>query len=207
MDIVSEIIGVIGQVLVFTFIPFLVYLIKNKTTKGFFEYIGIKPSTKKTNLLAVAACLIFAAPPLLLTFTSPEFKAIMLDPNSVTGKFRQMDLGVVSITLLLVTAILKTAFAEEIFFRGFVAKRLISAAGFLKGNLIQATLFGLIHAGIFAMTTDNLLFLFIIYLAPAMGAYVSVYLNEKVGNGSITPGWISHSLANVLSYTIVGFVI
>ncbi|MEZ4944747.1 MAG: CPBP family intramembrane glutamic endopeptidase [Cyclobacteriaceae bacterium] len=155
----------------------------------------------------MAACLIFAAPPLLLTFTSPEFKAIMLDPNSVTGKFRQMDFSVVSITLLLVTAILKTAFAEEIFFRGFVAKRLISAAGFLKGNLIQATLFGLIHAGIFAMTTDNLLFLFIIYLAPAMGAYVSVYLNEKVGNGSITPGWISHSLANVLSYTIVGFVI
>jgi hypothetical protein len=40
-----------------------------------------------------------------------------------------------------------------------------------------------------------------------IGAYVSVYLNEKMGDGSIIPGWISHGLANVISYSVVGFLI
>jgi len=46
----------------------------------------------------------------------------------------------------------------------------------------------------------------VIFVVPAAGAYVSVYLNEKIAGGSIVPGWISHASANVLSYSIVGFL-
>jgi membrane protease YdiL (CAAX protease family) len=104
-------------------------------------------------------------------------------------------------------AIFKTSFSEEILFRGFIAKRLIGYLGYLKGNIIQAIIFGIIHAALFAFITSNIIFLIIIFVVPSIGAYVSVYLNEKMANGSIIPGWISHGLANILSYGIIGFLI
>ncbi len=204
---IDELIGAVLQILVFSLIPFSVYLIRNKSAKGFLEYIGLKKSTSKANTLAVFACLLFATPMLILTLTSTEFKQIMLEPTSITGKFRLMGVGVESVTILLVVAVLKTSFAEELLFRGFIAKRLISVMGFLKGNLLQAFIFGIIHTALFAMITSNMMFLIIIFFIPSLGAYVSVYLNEKLGNGSIIPGWISHGLANILAYSIVGFII
>lgn len=207
MSVINEIIGAVAQIIVFALIPFIVYLVTNKTTKGFFSYIGLKKSTKRANILAIAACLLFVIPPLLLTYVSDDFKEIMLAPSSVTGKFSQMDLGLNSAFLLLMIAIFKTAFAEEILFRGFIAKRLVSVLGYLRGNLLQAFIFGIIHTGLFALTTQNTLFLAVIFIVPSIGAFVSVYLNEKLANGSIIPGWISHGLANILSYGIVGFLI
>jgi membrane protease YdiL (CAAX protease family) len=205
--IVNETIGAVLQILVFTLIPFLVYLIKNKSAKGFLEYIGLKKSTRKANCLAVLACLLFATPMLILTATNADFKELMFEPTSITGKFRQMGFGIETLSILIVIAVFKTSFAEEILFRGFVAKRLISVMGYQKGNLVQAALFGVIHAALFALVTSNAVFLIVIFLLPSIGAYVSVFLNERIGNGSIIPGWISHGLANILSYGIVGFVI
>ena len=204
---INEIIGAILQILVLALIPFLVYVIRKKKTKGFFNYLGLKKSTKKANLLAVLACLIFATPLLILTLTSPVFKEIMFDPTSITGKFRMMGFGINSFSILLIIALFKTSFAEEVLFRGFIAKRLISVLGFQKGNVLQAAIFGIIHAVLFALITTNIIFLIVIFVIPSIGAYVSAYLNEKIGNGSIIPGWISHGLANVLAYSIIGFVI
>lgn len=204
---INEIIGAIAQVLFFTLIPFVVYLIKKKTTKGFWEYIGLKKSTKKANILAVATSLLFASALLLLAAFSDEFREIVHNPTSITGKFKAMGVSASAIITLLIMAIFKTSLAEEILFRGFIAKRLISVIGYQKGNIIQALLFGVIHTAIFALATKNILFLFIIFIVPAIGSYVSVYLNEKVVNGSIIPGWISHAVGNILSYGIIGFVI
>lgn len=204
---INEFVGTGLQILILTLMPFLVYLIKKKNKKGFFDYIGLKKSTKKANFLAVFACLLFAAPPLILTLVSTDFKEIMFDPISITGKFRQMGLSFNSLSILLLIAIFKTSFAEEILFRGFIAKRLIRVSGFVKGNVIQAVIFGIIHTILFAFTTNNPVFLLIIFLIPSIGTYVSVILNEKIGNGSIVPGWIAHGLANVLSYSVVGFLI
>ena len=32
-------------------------------------------------------------------------------------------------------------------------------------------------------------------------------INEKIANGSIIPGWISHGLANIIAYSVIGFLI
>ena len=87
---INEIIGAIAQVLFFMLIPFIVYLIKKKTTKGFGDYIGLKKSTTKANVLAIATSLLFAGSLLLLAVFSEEFKDIMHNPTSVTGKFKAM---------------------------------------------------------------------------------------------------------------------
>ncbi|MFY0688263.1 MAG: CPBP family intramembrane metalloprotease [Cyclobacteriaceae bacterium] len=204
---IDEIIGAILQIIVFTLIPFLVYLIRKKTAKGFFNYIGIKRSSARANYWAILACLLFAGPLLILTTFNGEFREIMMEPTSITGKFSAMGFGVESVVLIVIIAVFKTSFAEEILFRGFVAKRLISLMGFNSGNLLHAAIFGIIHTALFVLITSNLFFLIVIFVVPSLGAYVSAYLNEKMASGSIIPGWISHGLANVLAYSVVGFLI
>lgn len=201
MNIINTIIQAIIQILVLSAIPFLVYLIQKRTTKGFFNYVGLKKSTKKANLLAVLASFIFVIPPLLLAFANEEFRSIILSPGSITGQFSQMGYSIHVLLILLITAIFKTGFAEELLFRGFIAKRLIAKIGFAKGNTLQALLFGIIHVVLVATATNNLFFLAIIFLTTSLGPYVSVVLNEKYANGSIIPGWISHALANIISYS------
>lgn len=203
----NEIISAVLQILVFALIPFLVFVIQQKSTRGFFAYIGLKRSTAKANYLAALACLLFAGPILVLIWLSPEFREIMFDPTSITGKFRAMGFNAQSFVILMVIAVFKTSFSEELLFRGFIAKRFVHWLGFRTGNLLQASLFGVIHTLLFATITSYVPFLILIFVVPSIGAYVSVYLNEKVANGSIIPGWISHALANVLAYSIVGFVI
>ncbi len=59
---------------------------------------------------------------------------------------------------------------------------------FKKGNLLQAAIFAAIYSALFATITTNIAFLVLIFIVPMTGAYISVYLNEKIGNGSIIPG-------------------
>ncbi len=203
---VSEIIETLLQIFIFSLIPFLVFLIKKRTVKGFLDYIGLKKSNPKANGLAVLASLILLAPMLLLTLTSGTFQEIMFDPNSITGKLRAMEFGANAIIILLIIAIFKTAFAEEILFRGFIAKRLISVFGFKKGNLFQAIIFGILHTLLFAIITTNLIYLSLIFIFPTVAAYIFGYLNEKKANGSIIPSWIAHGLANLITYITIGFI-
>ena len=202
----NELISAIVQILVFTSIPFLVYVIRKKTTNGFLNYIGLKKSTRKANLLALLVMVLLVAPLLLLVFTNEEFKGIMTNPESVTGKIKKMGIGTEAIITILITAILKTALSEEIFFRGFLAKRLISVTNFQIGNIVQAVIFGIIHTLLFISITENVFFLVVIFVFPTMGAYLKTYINEKLGNGSIIPGWIAHGAANLVSYSVILFI-
>lgn len=195
------------QLVGFSLIPFLVFLIKKKTVKGFFDWIGLKKSNRKANSLAFLIMLVSAAPLITLSWFNKDFWQIMTDPNSITGQFRAQGLGVNSVVSLLIVALLKTSFTEEVFFRGFVAKRLIAVTNFRTGNIIQAVIFGMIHTLIFLSITDNALFLIIIFLFPAITSYFKVYLNEKVAHGSIIPGWIAHATANVVAYSTIGFIL
>lgn len=203
---VKEIIATIFQIFIFSLIPFLVFVIKKRTFKGFLDYIGVKKSNAKAIGLGVLASIILLTPMLLLTFTSESFQEIMFDPNSITGKLRAMEFGVNSIGILLVVAVFKTAFAEEILFRGFIAKRLISVLGFKKGNILQSLIFGILHTLLFAAITTNLIHLSLIFIFPTIAAYIFAQINEKKAGGSINPSWIAHGLANVITYVVIGFL-
>jgi membrane protease YdiL (CAAX protease family) len=205
--ILNELIDAIFQLLVFTLIPFLVYVIKNRKTKDFFEYVGLKKSKSKANMWAVITSLIFFIPPLLLVIFNDSFYEIMSSPESTTGKFREMDFGAVAVSLIVIKAVFTTSLSEEILFRGFIAKRLIAVTSYKTGNIVQAIIFGLIHVALFSTISSYVFLLGFIFGFTALGAYVSVYINEKLADGSIFPGWISHGLGNVLSYSIIGFLI
>jgi membrane protease YdiL (CAAX protease family) len=203
----EEIISALLQVLAFSLVPLLVYLAVKRKFGGFFNYIGLYKSPKRANLLAALASLIFILGAVGLVLISDEFRNTLHNPETMTGKFKAMGFQPASVTLILVTAWIKTALSEEILFRGFIAKRLISMLGFTMGNILQALIFGLVHVGLFLALKSNIGFLLFIGAFSSIGAFVSCYINEKIANGSIVPGWISHGLANTVSYLVIGFVL
>ena len=202
---INTAIDAILQVLFLTLIPFIAYLIRKKSVKGFWKDLGFKKSNKKANLYALLVMLILVLPVIILTLTNQEFKEIMLNPKSVPAAMRKIGFGVEALVVIFIAAVFTTALSEEIFFRGFLAKRLIAITNFKTGNVIQAIIFGAIHALIFISVTSNVILLSVIFIFPTIGAYCKTYLNEKMADGSIIPGWIAHATANIISYSFVAF--
>jgi membrane protease YdiL (CAAX protease family) len=204
----NEIISAVLQILVFTLIPFVVYLITRRRFQGFFEYIGLKPTTRKALFLAVVTSLLFVAGGMTLAFLNEQVREVMINPPSITGKIREMGLHPASVMILIVIAWFKTSLSEEILFRGFIAKRLVGWLGFLWGNILQAAVFALLHLVLFwALSKAGIGFLLFIFFFSGAAGFLVEYINEKYGAGSIIPGWIAHALGNTISYSVIAFVL
>jgi membrane protease YdiL (CAAX protease family) len=203
--LVNAIIPAILQVLVFTAIPFLVYLIVYRRAKGFFDYIGLLKPESRTMLYATLLSVAFVLPVLLPLFFSPNIREVVTAPNTVIGRLRSYGFSGATVVLLGLKALVQTSFSEEILFRGFVAKRLINWLGFMRGNLLQALLFGSVHLLLFIGQEFSFPLAIGIVLFSGLGGWISGFLNERVGNGSILPSWWMHGVANAIAYTILAF--
>lgn len=109
------------------------------------EYIAQIDDKSKAPELAFLCSLLMILLGSGFVFLDDNFKETILNPPTITGNLRQMGLTGSSVAILLITAIFKIALAEEIFFRGFIAKLFIRKINFKTGNIIQAVLFGIIH--------------------------------------------------------------
>ncbi|MDR2196391.1 MAG: CPBP family intramembrane metalloprotease [Coriobacteriales bacterium] len=102
-------------------------------------------------------------------------------------------------------AFFATALPEEVFFRGFLGRRLSRRFGFPVGNALQATLFGLLHGimlfGRFGLAAPLLVIAFTGTLGWLMG-----YMNDKA-NGSILPSLLLHGTSNLYAAALVMFEI
>ena len=87
--------------------------------------------------------------------------------------------------------------AEELFFRGFLAKRLCASLGFFRGNAIQAVIFALLHLLLF-INYLPVLSLVAITVLTGINGWIMGWLNEQAAGGSVIPSWMLHSLANLL---------
>ena len=90
---------------------------------------------------------------------------------------------------------IQTSLSEEILFRGFLLKRLMSKLGFPAAAVIQAILFGFIHLA-FAWGQVGIPEGIAVVVYPMIPALIIAYINEKKAGGSILPGWIIHGTAN-----------
>jgi membrane protease YdiL (CAAX protease family) len=204
----SEILSAIFQILVVVLIPFLFYVVKYKTLRGFLNYIGLKPTTRKAVYLSFIAMLAVLAAALGIVVVHYDVKEALTSQYSVGGKLKLMGRTPESVTLLLMIALFRTSLSEEIFFRGFIAKRLINRLGFQWGNVVQAAIFGFLHLiMMFMLSRLNAASLIYAFVMPAVAGYIICYINEKTGKGSIFPGWIAHGLGNVISYYLLAFVL
>lgn len=169
----SKLMSGILELLIVSIIPFITWLIWSRKKVGFFDWIGLKKveSQKKRRLLLT----ILGISLLFLLFSIVVFSWF---DSSKTATAAFSGKGIGALPAILAYAILATALPEEIFFRGFLLKRLQGKLGFLGANLLQSLLFGLIHAFMFIQLTGYLKAI-VIMVFISLIAYVFGAINEK----------------------------
>ncbi len=101
---------------------------------------------------------------------------------------------------------MKTALAEEIFFRGFIAKLFVRWMGPVPGNILQALVFALVHVLLFrALTHTPTPTLAILFALTFMAGWSIGHIKERYASGSIVPGWLAHGFGNTVVYAVIAF--
>lgn len=181
------------QIIIFSIIPFLWWLITSRKKMNFFEWIGLKKvnNIKENKLFAwIFSVLVLFL--IISVFILYSLKNVNVASSEFTG------LGIKSLPSILIYAIFNTSLPEEILFRGFLLKRIGNKFGFIVSNGIQSLLFGCIH-GIMFFSAIGILKSMLIILFTGIIGWIMGYINEKKANGSILPSWFIHEVANIFS--------
>ncbi|MFW6017102.1 MAG: CPBP family intramembrane glutamic endopeptidase [bacterium] len=205
MLVFNNLISAILSVLIFSLIPFVFYYFNRKEYKNFFNYIGLIKPKKNTIIYSIIVSVLYVSL-IFLTYYFFDLFTILKSPGTVSGSLKQLGFGIQAVLILLIRSIIGTGLWEEIIFRGFLGKRLYKKLGFLYGNLIQSILFGLLHGVIF-LDINRIVVIIVLTLTTGIFGYIIGYLNERLGNGSIIPSWCAHSVTNIISFSLIAFVI
>lgn len=195
MDIGLIIRNTIMQIVVFSIIPVIWWLIKERKSNSFFQYFGItKPhfTDKRVVYAILAYCFIWLVThlPVFTQFTQPTSKTYL-------------GLGAAALLPAFVASFFQQGLAEEFLFRGFINKRLKSKLGFQVGNIIHAFIFAGMHI---VFSSDLTPLAGTITVATTfIGGYALGYLSEKSFDGSIIPNIVLHGLGNFLVCVIQAF--
>lgn len=184
------------QVGVVLIIALIVWLIWGRRVAGFGRYVGLYGAP--WSVVALAAVLGLASAAALLAL--PGLREMAGGERTVAGELAAGGVGHGVIAALIITAIFKTAFSEELLFRGLIGKRLIAWLGFGAGNAIQAVLFGAVHLLLLLSPQATAVSVASLVAATTVMGWVSGWLNEKKAGGSILPSWAMHATANLGSY-------
>lgn len=193
---ISELFGSIIQLLVFSFIPLIWWLVSARKKEGFLSWIGLKKITHKNNAAVTVLITVAAA----VLYTSLTYLCIAsIDSEQITTAGSQFaDKGIIAVPAALVYGYIRTGLSEEIVFRGFLLKRIADKFGFQAGNITQAVIFGLLHGVPFGLATHNILVTVLLTILPGAFGWFQGWLNEKRCGGSIISSWLLHGTMNFL---------
>jgi len=176
------------------------YRLRCEKFSGFLGYLGIYGASSKSVLYATLIAILALACSLII-FAYFGLQHLVLNPDTPAGSLRSNGFNLAEISKIIVFAWIGTALWEELFFRGFLAKRLINSFGFFMGNTTHSVLFGLMHVSAYRILklpigTNAYILIAII---PSLLAYSTAYLNEQVAKGSILPSYVAHAMLNTLT--------
>jgi membrane protease YdiL (CAAX protease family) len=181
----------------------LVWLAFGRKKGRFGAYVGLTGAPARSILIGAAIGLIAAIA--ILNF--PGVAEMNSGRGTVTGEALHAGVSAGMLAGLAVAALIKTSFSEELLFRGLIGKRLIAWLGFDLGNAIQALLFGAVHLLLLLVPAASTpVVAFLVLVTGAMG-WVNGWLNERLGGGSILPGWAAHGVANLCAYLAVALAV
>lgn len=202
MDLFLEkIINSIIQIILFSLIPLIWWLITARKDITFSQWVGLKPvSDGKKSKLAIWTIGISVA------FVLISVIILYLIRNVETATSVFWGLGIKAVPAIIVYAVFNTSLPEEILFRGFLLKRLADRFGFAMGNVIQSILFGLLHGVMFFSLVGTVQTILIILFTGGIAWCMGV-INEKKANGSIIPSWCIHAISNVFSGICSAFML
>ncbi|SHO51618.1 CPBP family intramembrane glutamic endopeptidase [Anaerocolumna xylanovorans] len=198
---INKLLSSVLQIIVFTIVPFIWWLVSAKEKESFFSWVGIKKikSEKRTTVWRMTFFVTIG-----FMIISIFILYILKGTETATSDFAGM--GIKVLPAALIYAFLNTALPEELLFRGFLLKRLENKFGFTIANILQSMLFGIMH-GIMFISLIGILKAVLVIVFTASIAWFMGYVNEKKANGSICPSWIIHSLSNTVSSLISMFSI
>ena len=198
--LVGQFINTVGQIILFSSIPFLWYIVSKRRVKGVFNYLGLRRNNKQNYIKAfeiTSLVYIFSlAIIFILKFTQED---IYLNP--LKGSF---DRGVIIFIISLILFGLQTGISEEIFFRGFIGKRSIDKFGFLRGNILQTMIFMTPH--MFTFSRSNILEFILLVINSAIIGFTFGYIMDKKSDGSILPVIICHGIINIVSSIVLNII-
>ncbi|MDE5804482.1 MAG: CPBP family intramembrane metalloprotease [Lachnospiraceae bacterium] len=199
--LVNKIISSIVEIVLIGLVPFIWWLVTARKKEKFIKWIGIKGIEKENQKAAWISTLVIA---LLFIPVSVYTIYIIKDIETATSEFK--GLGISALLPALIYAVFNTSLPEEIFFRGFLLKRLSNKVGYRIANLVQSMIFGLLH-GIMFFSLVGIVKAIIVILFTGAIAFAMGYVNEKKANGSILPSWFIHALSNIFASVIAMFSI
>ena len=181
------------QVIVLS-IPSLIYLLVQKRRgvqwNTIFEKIGWRCCRPIWFLWGLGVCLVVGGLGWLAFRIVPA--EVLQDPNINISNYAGWQINATSFLVILLREAVYVALGEEIFFRGFLGGWLVRWLGFALGNTIQAMAFLLPH-------------LILLLVSPSLWPIIVVQFTAgwllgwlRYRSKSILPGWIAHSLTNVL---------
>ena len=193
--LINELAGAITQLLILALLPFLWWLVTARRKESVLLWLGLKKINhtgrlQHTALITAAASLAYAVLTGLCVGASTS--GVTTAGSQFAGE------GMSALPAAIVYAFIRTGLAEEIAFRGFVLKRTADRFGFVAGNMIQSTLFGLLHGLPFGVVSQSLPIALILTILPGAFGYFQGWLNEKRCGGSIVPSWLLHGIMNLL---------
>ena len=199
--LISKVVSSVVQIILFTLIPLIWWLVTARKKENFFSWIGLKNTGEaKVSKIFIAMFAVLVPFFVLSAFMLSSIKGVETATSEFTG------LGAVAIPAILVYAIFNTALPEEIVFRGFLLKRVSNKFGFTAANIIQSLLFGLMHGVMFFQYVGAVKAVIIILFTGAIGWFMG-FVNEKIANGSILPSWGIHAIANIFSGLCSAFLL
>ncbi len=198
---VQKLINSAVQIVLFTLIPFIWWLITARKETGFFKWIGLKgikgAKENKTLLWILGILAGFTG---LSAYMLYSMRGIEMATSEFSG------LGAAAIPAVLIYAILNTSLPEEIVFRGFLLKRISAKFGFHAGNIVQAVIFGIMH-GVMFFSYTGVVKAVVITLFTGVIGWLMGFVNEKKAEGSLIPSWCIHAVANIFSGLCAAFMI
>ena len=202
MDVMQAASNAFVQLIVFLLIPFVWWLIGWRKTSSFLDWVGLRKIQLSQSRLLVKMIVVFLICSLvLLTVTF-----ISLRDSDLTS-MQYAALGWTGTIPILLYAYVQTGLAEELFFRGFLLKRLVNKFGFGIGNNLQAGVFGVLHVIlILSLATPGVFAIIAIWLATTGIAWSMGVVNERCAGGSIVPSWLLHGTSNVATVIIAAIV-
>jgi len=207
--ILSSIITMIVNIILFSIIPFLWWLIRHRKEEKFLTWIGFtKPKLEsKWWVLAIFAVLYYFFYNFDFTLLMPAGTMETLKESDAVSANAFTGLGVAAIIPAFIENVIANGVAEEILFRGFFCKRLCNKFGTTKGIVIQAVCFGLMHNLLYVVAgvPVGMFYHVLMFIFTGTGALLLGYLNEKIYNGSIIPSIILHGLGNYIFSIAVAF--
>lgn len=178
------------------------YFITCRKKNGFFNWIGLfLPKNKRwiiSSIIVFIVSLVVMVGALILFQSLGYITSEIFYDKTISGQ----GLGISTVIIILVKAIVQTSMSEEILFRGLIGKRIANKFGYLAGNITQSILFCLPHGLPFVITRKEYILGITLIITTGIVGYLLFWLNEKKADGSLIPSILLHSIMNISSFMI-----